>query len=157
VEQWERHLRAALDESSGNLLYRIWLLEGARVSVGDNKEARHSVNSLESKLALDCDIQGAVKEAEADMKIVHKLLEQSSALDSEEWILVLSYLSAAYSLTLFCERHELDGRIILLPTVTNKIFEATCGLRLPVYRRALTSMRRHHPNPLPNAVDIKSV
>lgn len=145
----ESYLKEAVDAAARqNVAQSIWLIENAKWAASDDDQAIISEYARQLHIS-DDQLRSAVVSCSSHLKTVLAILSHPDNLSSEEWMLVVSEISGAYSVKLFAES---TGREIDLPQfdlVMKQLEDATGHFNHPGFLRQIEAARRRYPNPLP--------
>lgn len=130
-----------------NFHHAVWLIENAYCLLGEGKYEKElrQISSLinqDSFLIASQDIRESLRRA-------NFILQYNANIMPEEWIMILTEISTAYSFTRFSNRRnwrleleELDELMESLRSISNDFQDSSIKSRIK-------GMRRNNPNPLP--------
>lgn len=133
--------------STNEVSHSIWLLEKASILTQSSAD-EDAVKSTESAISSDI-LLSELDKCRPSILTVRRVLEYSSTLEPEEWLLVVTELSSAYVLIRFCKRRGFFPNVDWFEEAMRDLAEVTFNYTYEPFLRQLRCARRKHPNPLP--------
>jgi hypothetical protein len=142
-----KYLESAADSiKKANIEYTIWCIENAYcVDDGCSEEEIEAISHMIHK----DDFKRAVANLKDTLSRLRRMLDYSSTLSGEEWVMILTELSTAYACVRFSERRKLEHDLYEISEIMDRIRIMTKNFTDPDIISQVKGMRRYNPNPLP--------
>jgi hypothetical protein len=98
----------------------------------------------------DRDIGRALAMSLDELNQADRMMHYGSNMDLDEWMLIITIISSCYCTNVFSLRRGCTPQEERLASSIEKLRSFTSGFRNNDFQRALSSARRHNPNPLPH-------
>jgi len=145
----QRYLEEASQAATeDDLLYAIWIIENAIESVGQTQDISRIMEVVTAKLTPEF-IKKSRKLVEVGLETVVHLCRQREFLLEEEWFLIVTNLSNAFSLERYLKRIGRPVAFPLLQVAMDAVDESTHHFSDRRFRVVLDAARGRYPNPLP--------
>lgn len=145
----QKYPEEALEVSAtDDLLYTIWMIENAVEAGAHSPDISRLIGRVAGKLTPRY-LEASSKLIAAGLETVVHLCRQRELLLEEEWFLIVTNLSNAFSLERYSKRIGRPVAFPLLQVAMDAVDELTHHFSDPRFRTILDAARGRYPNPFP--------